>query len=80
LEEGIRGTESFFLIPLKMALSSHRKLASAEMSVTTAVFTKTTQAQNTTVKQETIHAISERTDADWLRGEQTLLLQKLISD
>jgi hypothetical protein len=67
---------------LNTALSSHRKLAAAVMSIRALVLTKTTQqAQSKMVPQETkIHAITERTDADWLRCEPKLLFHRPISD
>jgi hypothetical protein len=65
-----------------MALSSHWKLQVAEVSIKAAVLMKTTQqAQSMMVPQETIiYAISERTDADWLRGEPYLLFHRPTSD
>jgi hypothetical protein len=82
MEEGVRGTESFFIISLNMELSSHRNLAAADMSIRAAVLTKTAQqAQSMMVPQQTtIHAISERTDADWLKFESNLLFHRSISD
>jgi hypothetical protein len=65
---------------LNTALSSHRKLPTAEMSIRAVVLT-TQQSQSKMVPQETtIHAIAERTDADWLRCETNLLFHRPISD
>jgi len=83
MEEGVRGTESFFIISLNVALSLHRNLATAEISMRAAVLNEndtTSPKQDGTSRDNNMQSKSERTQIGLDANQIFFLFHRPVSD